>query len=163
MLPLFTQALPSVRLLSLLRTRRAPVRALPAVSVSRAGLDKHDRRLRPVVHDGHAAAAPKHHIGDFAVLYRMDETAYALYTRRIGPDEITYPEYGKHPYAIYTRYPDGVAEDLKCPKCGAQEIVILKETEISSKFMTGDFVQCWMCKYRFAITENCWKFRRIRQ
>ena len=70
-----------------------------------------------------------------------------------------------HPYAIYTRYPGGIrgkeAEDLKCPACGAEEIVVLKEFEFGATGMLGDTAQCWICKHEFKITENCWKFRRI--
>jgi len=72
-----------------------------------------------------------------------------------------------NPYALYTRYPRGIgkatqeAEDLCCPKCGTQEIVITKEFEFGAVGMQGDTAQCWICKHEFVITENCWKLRRI--
>jgi len=71
------------------------------------------------------------------------------------------------PYALYTRYPRGFAhaeleaEDLCCPKCGAQEIVIIKEFEFGAVGMKGDSAQCWICKYEFPITENCWRLRKV--
>lgn len=73
-----------------------------------------------------------------------------------------------HPYAIYTRYPEGIgenrlAEDLKCPKCGAEEIVVIKEFEFGSKGMLGDTARCWICKHEFIITGNCWAARRIQR
>jgi transcription elongation factor Elf1 len=73
----------------------------------------------------------------------------------------------KHqPYAFYTRYPEGIAEgrwaeDLICPSCGAEEIVILKEWEFAVPGMLGDTAQCWICKLTFQITENCWVVRRM--
>jgi hypothetical protein len=73
-----------------------------------------------------------------------------------------YPPYIKrYPYAIYTRYPEGVtkgglAEKLKCPKCGAEEITVLKEFEFGASGMLGDIAQCWICKCKFSITDNCW-------
>ena len=74
----------------------------------------------------------------------------------------------EHPYALYTRYPRGItpeleAEDLCCPKCGAQEIIILKESPFGSPAMMGDEAQCWICKHEFIITENSWKLRRIEE
>jgi len=74
----------------------------------------------------------------------------------------------ENPYALYTRYPRGIrtpteAEDLVCPKCGAQEIVVTKEFEFGASGMMGDDAQCWICKHKFTVTENCWKFRRIDQ
>lgn len=64
------------------------------------------------------------------------------------------------PWAIYTRYPEGIAgslaEDLLCPECKADEIVILEE---SVNGMLGDLAQCWTCKHEFRITDNCWKPR----
>jgi hypothetical protein len=69
----------------------------------------------------------------------------------------------RKPYCLYTRYPEGIAgsyaEDLMCPKCGAEEIVITKESEFGAKGMMGDEAQCWICKHEFTITENCWKGR----
>ena len=69
----------------------------------------------------------------------------------------------RKPYAIYTRYPEGIggqyAEDLICPKCGSDEIVVLKEFEFGASGMLGDTAQCWICKHDFAITDNCWKPR----
>lgn len=69
-----------------------------------------------------------------------------------------------HPYAFYTRYPDvfggSCAEDLLCPACGAEEIVIIEEDEFGAKGMLGDRAQCWICKHEFTVTENCWKARR---
>jgi len=71
------------------------------------------------------------------------------------------------PYALYTRYPRGIAkveleaEDLVCPKCGAQEIVVTKEFEFGAVGMRGDVAQCWICKHEFTITENCWRLRKI--
>ena len=73
--------------------------------------------------------------------------------------------YVDKPYALYTRYPRGIgqaqleAEDLECPACGAQEIVITKEFEFEAVGMKGDSAQCWICKHEFDITEGCWKFR----
>jgi hypothetical protein len=71
--------------------------------------------------------------------------------------------YNEQPYAIYTRYPEGIgkehAEDLMCPKCGAEEIVVLREFEFGAYGMLGDTAQCWICKHEFKITENCWKLR----
>jgi hypothetical protein len=68
------------------------------------------------------------------------------------------PRYQKQPYAIYTRYPEGIAgtlaEDLLCPECDDDHIVILKESEHG---MLGDLAQCWNCKHEFTITDNCWK------
>ena len=72
----------------------------------------------------------------------------------------------QHPYALYTRYPRGIgkaceeAEDLMCPECGAQEIVVTREFEFGALGMLGDDAQCWICKHVFVITENCWKLRR---
>jgi hypothetical protein len=69
-------------------------------------------------------------------------------------------------YAFYTRYPlrdDGwptEAEDLTCPKCGAQELVCLEEAKHSTGNL-GDRMQCWICKHEFVVTENCWKWREI--
>jgi hypothetical protein len=72
-------------------------------------------------------------------------------------------EHTEQPYAIYTRYPEGVggqhAEDLRCPKCGAEEVVVLKEFEFGAYGMLGDTAQCWICKHKFTVTENCWKLR----
>jgi hypothetical protein len=70
------------------------------------------------------------------------------------------PRHETQPFAFYTRYPEGIAgslaEDLLCPECGAEEIVILKET---ADGMLGDLAQCWNCKHEFTITDNCWKPR----
>lgn len=69
------------------------------------------------------------------------------------------------PYCVYSRYPKAdewppeEAEDLECPKCGAQEITILEEG-LGLRAMIGDLAQCWMCKHEFRITENCWKVTR---
>lgn len=74
--------------------------------------------------------------------------------------------YVNKPYALYTRYPRGIgktqleAEDLECPACRAQEIVITKEFEFGAVGMQGDSAQCWICKYNFVITEKCWIVRR---
>lgn len=69
-----------------------------------------------------------------------------------------------NPYAFYTRWPDGIggalAEDLTCPACGAEEIVILEESEFGAKGMLGDTAQCWVCKHEFTVTERCWKPRQ---
>jgi hypothetical protein len=71
-------------------------------------------------------------------------------------------EFAEQPYGIYTRYPEGIggesAEDLKCPKCGSEEIVILTESGLGA-WMMGDKAQCWICKHNFPITDNCWKIR----
>lgn len=69
-------------------------------------------------------------------------------------------------YAFYSRYPKGSwsvgwpkeAEDLHCPHCDAEEIICLDD----SGTQLGNRAQCWMCKREFTITENCWKFRKIR-
>jgi hypothetical protein len=70
----------------------------------------------------------------------------------------------RKPYALYTRYPEGIggdcAEDLKCPKCDSEEIVILKESDLGA-WMMGDRAQCWICKLTFQITENCWRRRGL--
>jgi hypothetical protein len=73
-----------------------------------------------------------------------------------------------HTYAYYSRYPRGFREypkealDLKCPKCGAEEIVILEELPDSRiPGMIGNLAQCWICKHEFRITENCWKCRIV--
>ena len=70
------------------------------------------------------------------------------------------PRNERKPYAIYTRYPAGIggkfAEDLKCPKCGAEEVVIVKEFEFGAVGMLGDTAQCWICKHEFTVTDNCW-------
>jgi predicted Zn finger-like uncharacterized protein len=75
---------------------------------------------------------------------------------------------GEQEYAFYTRYPDigkslwpKEAYDLECPKCGAQEIVLIRESPVPGKAMLGDLVRCWMCKHEFNVTENCWKWRKI--
>jgi hypothetical protein len=79
-----------------------------------------------------------------------------------------YPPYDEgKPYAIYTRYPEGIgegrwAEDLRCPACGGDEIVVIKEFEFGASGMLGDFVQCWTCKCEFQITDNCWHAREIK-
>ena len=74
-----------------------------------------------------------------------------------------------NPYAYYSRYPDmgktlwpKEAYDLECPKCHEQEIVLIEEADSDSKMMIGDLVQCWTCKNEFRVTQNCWKFRRIK-
>lgn len=70
-------------------------------------------------------------------------------------------------YAYYSRYPKGSwsdpvgypreAEDLTCPHCGAEEIICLDDsTDLGAK------AECWMCKRQFTITQNCWKFRKIK-
>jgi hypothetical protein len=69
-------------------------------------------------------------------------------------------------YAYYTRYPRKMygwpkeAEDLVCPRCGGDQIVIL--TESRAEDMLGDTAQCWTCKHQFIVTDNCWKFRKIK-
>lgn len=75
----------------------------------------------------------------------------------------TTPRDRKHkPYALYTAYPEGIgggiAEDLLCPACGAEEIVIVEEVG-DSKQMLGDTAQCWICKHEFTVTQTCWKAR----
>lgn len=79
-----------------------------------------------------------------------------------------YPPYkDRKPFAFYTRYPEGIgggsAEDLICPSCNGEEIVILEESPFGAKGMLGDLAQCWICKHEFTVTENCWKYRRIEQ
>ena len=74
----------------------------------------------------------------------------------------------RKPYAIYTRYPEGIAEgrwaeDLRCPACGGDEIVVTKEFEFGAYGMLGDTAQCWTCKHEFTITDNCWHTREIKR
>lgn len=78
--------------------------------------------------------------------------------------DYNYSAAGEHLYAFYTRYPrqnDGSwpkeAEDLTCPKCGAQEIICPDGTGIE----LGNRAQCWICKHEFIITGSCWKWRKI--
>jgi len=68
----------------------------------------------------------------------------------------------RSPYAFYSRYPNRrieEAEHLKCPACGADEIVILEEFKYGPAGMLGDQAQCWICKHKFTVTDNCWKPR----
>lgn len=65
---------------------------------------------------------------------------------------------------FYTRYPNGIkpgAEvyDLCCPQCRHDHIKIIGEWFPARLMMIGDKARCWMCKYEFHITENCWKWR----
>src|SRR5271157_6209998 len=65
----------------------------------------------------------------------------------------------------YTRYPDGGfvdALDLLCPRCGDGLIEILEEMPGVIPMMLGDLARCWGCKREFKITENCWKWRKIK-
>jgi len=73
------------------------------------------------------------------------------------------------PFAFYTRYPDmgkslwpAEAYDLECPKCSSQEIVLIQEAEKPAQHMVGDLAQCWICKLEFRITENCWRWRKVK-
>ena len=73
------------------------------------------------------------------------------------------------PFAFYSRYPDATktqwpseAYDLECPKCSSQEIVLIEEAEKPTQHMVGDLAQCWICKNEFRVTENCWKWRKIK-
>jgi len=70
-------------------------------------------------------------------------------------------------YAYHSRYPDGIgksshAQDLICPKCGDGRIGIVEEVEFDGPMMLGDLARCWLCKHEFRITENCWKWRTIK-
>jgi hypothetical protein len=79
--------------------------------------------------------------------------------------EHDYTVAAEHEYAFYTRYPGGPggwpreAEDLTCPKCGDDRIVILWES--GAEGMLGDKARCWTCKHKFTVTENCWKWRKV--
>jgi hypothetical protein len=75
------------------------------------------------------------------------------------------------PYSYHTFYPLDIngkytmkeAYDLLCQKCNAEEIVILKEAEGKTHHRIGDTVQCWICKHEFIVTENCWKWRKVKK
>ena len=78
---------------------------------------------------------------------------------------------GRQPYSYHTFYPRDLngdftmkeAYDLMCPRCSAEEIVILKEAEGKTQHMVGDTVQCWFCKHEFIVTSNCWKWRELKK
>ncbi len=77
----------------------------------------------------------------------------------------------RQPFSYHTFYPRDLngdftmkeAYDLMCPKCSAEEIVILEEAEGKTQHMVGDLVQCWLCKHEFKITMKCWKWRELKK
>jgi hypothetical protein len=71
------------------------------------------------------------------------------YSRPIEPEA-----YHKEPFADY----QGGWENLTCPKCGAEDVVGPEESKLFPSL--GDRMQCWICKYKFVITGNCWKPRK---
>lgn len=71
------------------------------------------------------------------------------------------------PFAFYSRYRDlsiwpSEAYDLECPKCSAQEIVLIEEADQPAPHMVGALAQCWICKYEFRVTDKCWRWRNTK-
>lgn len=70
---------------------------------------------------------------------------------------------------FYTRYPNGItgsnteAYDLTCPACGDDHLKLIGEWYPARQMMLGDKMRCWTCKHEFHVTENCWKWRKMKK